>query len=534
MIRRKLLNWLVALALLAPTFALAQSAGILGYGTAPKNGWLPGINPFAASSPINQPINTSYAVVTASISGTTLTTTASTGSRGLQVGDTVTAIGGTALTSGTVITANIDANDWTVNHSQTVTSEQMSGVLYAPFVASSNIAISSLTAVGNVATATVASTASIVSGVTNVVISGASQALYNRSTIPTVISSTQFTYTMSGSPTSPATGTPVYGTPGWPTPNGSNYYQAGQVPINVPLATDPIVNVTVQGSWGQPVNSTVQVTAGVTGSSGDVDQHLIVVNNTSANFTGALNGAGMLTVSGINSGGQIANGQAVTIPSVGTRYITQLSSPTCSCSLTGVGGNGTYGITGSDTITATAMTSAGTTYHDYENFVRTSNTTATATSQASCDVNNSTGLGPQSGGPFIGCGTTAIGSAVLAGMIVQQEIASGVISHKIQIALLASLCRAGAGPLAILSDCSQVSGMQEGVVLAIPPNVACPTALSPYGSIVCTALKTYGAFTDDQAGANNTRFDAAIIAGSALSAYSEDFGIIFQLLQQVQ
>jgi hypothetical protein len=66
--------------------------------------------------------------------------------------------------------------------------------------------VSSLTRVGSTVTATVASTATLETGM-SVTIAGAVQTEYNGTFIVTVINPTQFTYTISGTPVTPATGT---------------------------------------------------------------------------------------------------------------------------------------------------------------------------------------------------------------------------------------------------------------------------------------------------------------------------------------
>jgi len=73
-------------------------------------------------------------------------------------------------------------------------------------IANQTIGLSSLTRSGSTATATTASNHNLATGV-SVVISGASQSEYNITATITVISNTQFTYAVSGSPATPATGT---------------------------------------------------------------------------------------------------------------------------------------------------------------------------------------------------------------------------------------------------------------------------------------------------------------------------------------
>lgn len=73
-------------------------------------------------------------------------------------------------------------------------------------ISNQTISISSITRSGSTATATTTSNHNLATGV-SVTIAGASQTEYNITATITVISNTQFTYTVSGSPTTPATGT---------------------------------------------------------------------------------------------------------------------------------------------------------------------------------------------------------------------------------------------------------------------------------------------------------------------------------------
>lgn len=73
-------------------------------------------------------------------------------------------------------------------------------------ISAQTIGLSSLTRSGSVATATTTSNHNLATGV-SVTISGASQSEYNITATITVISNTEFTYAVSGSPASPATGT---------------------------------------------------------------------------------------------------------------------------------------------------------------------------------------------------------------------------------------------------------------------------------------------------------------------------------------
>lgn len=80
----------------------------------------------------------------------------------------------------------------------------------ASTISAQSIGISTLTRSGTTATATTSSNHNLATGL-SVTISGASQSEYNITATITVISNTQFTYTISGSPATPATGTILAG-----------------------------------------------------------------------------------------------------------------------------------------------------------------------------------------------------------------------------------------------------------------------------------------------------------------------------------
>lgn len=377
MIRHKILSWLVALALLAPNFALAQSSGIIGYSTQTPSQWFPGIVPFLSSSLFNQKINGTYSTGTGAISGTTLTITGTCTGEPFAVGQTITGAT-TALTAATTITGlgtgTGCAGTYTVNNSQTKSSQTVFGATYTSF--------------------------------------------------------------------------------SWPTATGSNYFLNSCLNVFLAQPTDPQVLVTVQGSWGNTPNPTVQIPVGATGWVCNSDAHLIVLN--------------------------------------------------------------------------------GSTLWDFEQFSRTSDTTATATSQASCDIYASNGYGTLS--PFKGCGTTATGVSLLAGIVMRAEVNNtGVIAHKLSISLLSSLCQGPFNtivtPPAIRGDCVQ-TGIKEGQTLAIPPGTAAPPGLSPAGLLMFNAMKTYGVIPVDNGGSTSLSIDSAW-SFQDFFLLVNDANQIIPLLQQV-
>lgn len=92
--------------------------------------------------------------------------------------------------------------------------ESRLGMMFLPWLnklTTGTIVISSITRSGSTATATTATAHSFATG-SIATISGATQAEYNGSFIVTVLSNVQFTYTVTGSPATPATGSPVLNT----------------------------------------------------------------------------------------------------------------------------------------------------------------------------------------------------------------------------------------------------------------------------------------------------------------------------------
>lgn len=101
-----------------------------------------------------------------------------------------TGTAGTILPSGTLI-KKLDETQYTLQSATTI---------------SSNTISCTITRAGTTATATTSSNHNLATGLT-ITIAGASQSQYNLTTTINVISENQFTYQVSGSPTTPATGT---------------------------------------------------------------------------------------------------------------------------------------------------------------------------------------------------------------------------------------------------------------------------------------------------------------------------------------
>lgn len=176
----------------------------------------------------------------------------------------------------------------------------------------------------------------------------------------------------------------------------------------------------------------------------------------------------------------------------------------------------------------------GTTVHNFWQFQRTNNTSATAQAYGAADVVTGTGWGTTM--PFRGAGILAAGSSELAGMIVQAETDAGDIHHALQLEVGGNLNGQGFTGDAISGDGPAMPGIIiEGELVAIPPSVTMPAGLSPLGQKVFRALQTYGAFDIDTTDcctmairAQQNGYDQATI-----NALDNDIGGLIQLLQKV-
>ncbi len=179
----------------------------------------------------------------------------------------------------------------------------------------------------------------------------------------------------------------------------------------------------------------------------------------------------------------------------------------------------------------------GSTVHSFWQFSRSGNT-ATCSAWAKCDVLADDGFGWRN--PVIGAGTSAIGSSMFAGLIVQAETDAGPILHAIALRMGVPLVKQGIIPPAVASDSGSTTGIvQEGQLLAIPPGTAIPAGLSPLGQKVFTAMQTYGAYVNDRTnndaygGTNGPRVMANSYDDATITALDVDMPKIIPLLKLV-
>jgi len=192
------------------------------------------------------------------------------------------------------------------------------------------------------------------------------------------------------------------------------------------------------------------------------------------------------------------------------------------------------GVTGAAGTDGEILIIDGTTAHNFWQFKRTSNTTATAQAYGRADVVTDSGWGSTS--PFLSAGIVATGSSQLAGLLVQAETDAGEIGHALQIALDAALQKPGYTGEAIGGDGSSPSGIaQEGQRFAIPPGVSMPAGLSSLGQKVFRAMQTYGVFDIDVAGGTTVlRAQANAYDAVTMASLRNDVQVLIPLLQLVK
>ncbi len=165
-------------------------------------------------------------------------------------------------------------------------------------------------------------------------------------------------------------------------------------------------------------------------------------------------------------------------------------------------------------------------------FVRNSNTTATAQSQGRASVLTDTGFGNISG---LGAGISAAGSSELGGLLVQAQTDTGPINHALQMAADNSLLNTSYVSPAIATDGQNIGApLSEGMLLAIPPGTSMPGGLSPLGQKIFVALQQYGCYITERGGtqtvlrAQQNAYDATI-----MNAAFVDMQTVLRLLKIV-
>lgn len=171
--------------------------------------------------------------------------------------------------------------------------------------------------------------------------------------------------------------------------------------------------------------------------------------------------------------------------------------------------------------------------YNFWQFDRTGATTATASSYGFTNVVTGTGWGSQS--PFLGAGTTAIGSSQLSGLLVEAETDKGEINHALQLVVDYALVKPGFGGDAISGDGGNPNGIvREGDHLGIPPGTPMPAGLSELGQKVFRALQNYGAYVVDVSGGSTVlRAQANAYDDDTMGALWYDLGTVLPMLQHV-
>jgi hypothetical protein len=171
--------------------------------------------------------------------------------------------------------------------------------------------------------------------------------------------------------------------------------------------------------------------------------------------------------------------------------------------------------------------------HNFWQFVRTGENSATCASYARDNVKTGSAWGTKS--PFKAAGITAVGGSMLAGLLVEEETKTGTIAHALQLVCDEVLIKPNATGEAINSDGWSDTGIvQEADRLAIPRNASKPSGLSPLGEASWIALREYGAFVVDKAGmCSKIRMQLNAYNASIADAYSKDLAKLIPLLKKV-
>lgn len=191
------------------------------------------------------------------------------------------------------------------------------------------------------------------------------------------------------------------------------------------------------------------------------------------------------------------------------------------------------GISGAKGTDGEIVVIEGTTVHNFWQFNRKSDTTATASAYGRADINTGTGWGSKS--PFLSAGITACGASEYAGLLVQAETDAGEIKHALQLVGDYALMKPGFTGEAIAGDGGNPTGIiQEGQRLAVPRNLAMPNGLSALGQKVFRAYQSYGVFVNDVAGGTSVlRAQQNAYNAATINALSRDLLIITPMLQRV-
>jgi hypothetical protein len=157
-----------------------------------------------------------------------------------------------------------------------------------------------------------------------------------------------------------------------------------------------------------------------------------------------------------------------------------------------------------------AVSMEGTNCLQMNNFIRTSDTTASSNlfggSGASGDIINGTGFAIPGGGQFgnnLAAGVLASGVSPLMGCLLKEEFTRyGEFNHWIGFSMINSLTTAGFIAPAIFGDGGAGAGglFKTGQLLAIPKTTAMPGGLSTYGQAMFRAMQNYGAWPFDTSG----------------------------------
>jgi hypothetical protein len=188
------------------------------------------------------------------------------------------------------------------------------------------------------------------------------------------------------------------------------------------------------------------------------------------------------------------------------------------------------GVTGATGTDGELLVVNGSTVHNFWQFVRSSDTTATCQAYAAEDLSGD-GWGQAS--PFLGAGIVASGSSQLAGLVLGSEASS--IQHALGLVVNAPAHRPGHVAPAISGDGTVNGGFTRvGQRMRIAAGATMPSGLSSLGQAVWAALRGYGAFDIDTGGATSIRTQANAFSQSAIDTLRTEIGPLLRSLVRVE
>jgi hypothetical protein len=155
--------------------------------------------------------------------------------------------------------------------------------------------------------------------------------------------------------------------------------------------------------------------------------------------------------------------------------------------------------------------------HSFWQFVRTSNTAATAQSYGSTPLDGDGFTDPETG---LNAGIRATMASPMAGLLTGPETGAGEIEHALAVSLPGSMLARGWVAPARSEDnnsaTTYVGSIAIGTRLVIPVSATMPSGLSPLGQKVWRAAQKYGLLVVDQSGTPALYADPRTMTGTQI------------------